>query len=247
MVTGAGNGLGLATIKHFLSLNSKVIAVDVDISNDELSTLRSKYPESQLKICEVDVTEEEQVRTVLTEAHRSHGQIDAVVNCAGIIVAGFLHSSKEHYILTEDIIEYTLKVNVLGTFFMSQAYAHLAITYGYKSGVIINISSIAGYDGGPSLVAYSASKGAIIGSTLPMARELGKYGIRVVTISPGFFYSKMGENMQPKYKKAIIRNSAIKRFGKTIEFAQLVEDVIKNKYLTGVNIKFTGGTGVPLL
>ena len=246
IVTGAASGLGFATTSHFLSQGATVIGIDLDTSNEKFTNLQKQFPKNLIPK-EMDVTENKEVIQVVRETHKNFGPIGGVINCAGIIIAGFLHSSKKHYELNQEIFQFMMKVNVLGTFYFCQAYAKVALENKYKQGVIINISSISGEDGGPSLVGYSASKGAILGMTMPLARELGKYGLRVISILPGFFPSKMESSMQPKYRNAIIRNSALGRFGTPFEFASLVEGIMKNKYLTGVNLRFNGGTGVPML
>ena len=149
--------------------------------------------------------------------------------------------------MTGDKLMLTLKVNVLGSFFVSQAFTKLAIKHNYKKGVIVNVASIAGEDGQRGQVAYSASKGAIMGMTLPMARELGKYGLRVVAIMPGLFKTKMSKGMPPKVATTILKNSALGRFGTPEEFALFVEAIIRNGYLTGVNLRLDGGTKLPML
>ena len=247
LITGAGNGLGLETTKHLLELGANVYVIDWDNSNDSLETLQKQYSPQRLQIEEVDVTDQDSVVSAFDKAHSCFGSIQGVVNCAGVIVAGFLQTSQKAFLLTQDSFKLVMSVNVLGTFHTCQAYTKLFFKHKYTSGVIINVSSISGYDGGPSLVAYSASKGAILGMTLPLARELGKFGIRVVTIAPGFFPSKMGNMIQKKYSDAIKRNSCLGRFGVPKEFALLVEGIILNGYLTGVNLNLNGGTGVPML
>jgi NAD(P)-dependent dehydrogenase (short-subunit alcohol dehydrogenase family) len=246
-ITGGCSGLGLATVEHLLSQGANVIAADLKTSNEDVTSLCSKYPSSRLKIQQLDVTNQKNVQNALQSAHDQFGQIGGVVNCAGILTAGLLKHKKPKYEMTGDKLMLTLKVNVLGSFFVAQEYAKMAIKNEYKNGVIVNVSSVAGEDGQRGQVAYSASKGAIMGMTLPMAREIGKYGLRVVAIMPGLFKTKMSHGMPPKVATTILKNSALGRFGTPEEFALFVEAVIRNGYLTGVNLRLDGGTKLPML
>ena len=111
----------------------------------------------------------------------------------------------------------------------------------------MNVASVAGEDGQQGQTAYSASKGAIMAMTLPMSRELGKFNIRVVTVMPGLFLTKMAHAIPEKVEKAILKNSALGRFGKPEEFADFVAAIMQNGYLTGVNLRLDGGTKLPML
>merc|ERR1711982_189767 len=139
-----------------------------------------------------------------------------------------------------------MKLNTYGTFYCSAycaaAMAKLPANEDGSRGAIINVSSVAGIEGQKGQVVYSASKGAVIGMTLPMARDLGRYGIRVMTIAPGIIDTPLMQAAAPKVKEGLLAQVACpKRFGAPEEFAQLVTQIIDNGYLNGEVIRMDGG------
>jgi NAD(P)-dependent dehydrogenase (short-subunit alcohol dehydrogenase family) len=241
VVTGGGSGLGLATAEYMLSLGNKVAVIDLRF-DDTLNP----HPTNFIKV-NGSVTSKKDIDAAFKTVVEKFGRIDAVVNCAGVISIGLLVAKKKQYEANENEFEKVLKINVIGTFIVSKAYVDLKIAHNWDSGVIINISSVASEDGQNGQTIYSASKGAINGMTLPMARELGKYKIRVVTIMPGPIRTKMGDKLTPKAEEALTKSSALGRYGEPIEFAQFVKAIIENEYLTGCNLRLDGGTRTPKL
>ena len=248
IITGGCSGLGLATVTHLLSKSMKVAAFDLNINNPAIESLKAQYSGSfQLLVLKVDVTKQDELTTAFNKVCDTLGPISGIVNCAGVLSAGLIKHRKPKYTMNETTFSRTLKINVIGTFLMCQTYVNLSIQKGYKKGVIVNISSVAAQEGQQGQVAYSASKGAIMSMTMPMARELGKKGIRVVCVMPGLFNTSMAHAMPPKVEKAIFKNSALGRYGKPEEFADFIESMLKNDYLTGVNLRLDGGTRLPML
>ena len=196
-----------------------------------------------------DVVNEEQVRVAVEAAATKFGTIHACINCAGIIPV--VHTITSKTLMDLETFRETIEVNVYGNI---HATRH-AVKYMVKNtkvpsiggtgerGVIINIASIAAFEGGRGNVAYSASKAALVGMTLPMARDLGRFGIRVVSISPGMFDTPMarsfgnGKMTMAEFAKHMLP----KRYGTPAEFAHLAKTVIENSYLNGVDLKLDGG------
>lgn len=147
-------------------------------------------------------------------------------------------------------MEKVLKINVIGTLNVSKHAAKVMSEQEEvegERGVIINVASVAGFEGQKGQVVYSASKGALIGMTLPMARDLGKYKIRVMTIAPGIFETPMGSGISKKFLETMLQNTPLGRLGNSTEFALAVEGIIKNPYATGDTWRLDGGIRLPYM
>ena len=144
-----------------------------------------------------------------------------------------------------------LKINVIGTLNVCKYGAKLMSAQpeleSGERGVIINVASVAGFEGQKGQVVYSASKGALIGMTLPMARDLGKFKIRVMTLAPGIFKTPMGDGINEKYLQIMNNNTPLGRLGNPSEFALACEAIIKNPYATGDTWRLDGGIRLPYL
>lgn len=143
-----------------------------------------------------------------------------------------------------------LKINVVGSFNMSKHAAKIMASQEEVSGergVIINVASVAGFEGQKGQTIYAASKGAILGMTLPMARDLGKYKIRVMTIAPGIFRTPMGSNLQEKIVQQLEKTTPLGRLGDSHEFALAVKSIIENPYASGTTWRLDGGVRLPYL
>lgn len=241
VVTGGGSGLGLATAEYLIGLGNKVAIIDLKI-DDALNL----HPSNFLKI-KASVTSKKEIEEAFKQIIEKFGRVDAIVNCAGVLSVGLLVAKKKEYEANEIEFEKVMKINVIGSFIVSKVFVDLKIANNWDSGVIVNVSSVAAEDGQNGQAIYSASKGALNGMTLPMARELGKYKIRVVTLMPGPIKTQMGDKINPKAEEAIVKSSALGRFGYPIEFAQFVKAVIENEYLTGCNLRLDGGARTPKL
>ena len=170
-------------------------------------------------------------------------EINCLVNCAGIAVGAKVVSSRGMHDL--GLFEKVLKVNLIGSFNMLRLCADKMQTNepdkeGEK-GVVINTASVAAYDGQVGQAAYSASKGGIVGMTLPIARELASNGIRVNTIAPGLFATAMLAGMSDEVQKSLIATTVFpKRLGTPLEYAMLVESIVTNVLLNGETIRLDG-------
>jgi len=241
VVTGGGSGLGLSTAEYLISLGNKVAVIDLKI-DDALNLHLSNF----MKI-KASVTSKKEIEDAFKQIVERFGKVDAIVNCAGVLSVGLFVAKKKEYEANEKEFERVMKINVIGTFIVSKVFVDLKIANNWESGVIINVSSIAAEDGQNGQTIYSASKGALNGITLPMARELGKFKIRVVTIMPGPIKTQMGDKINIKAEEMLVKSSALGRFGNPIEFAQFVKAIIENEYLTGCNLRLDGGVRAPKL
>jgi len=237
LITGGGSGLGHATASRFVSQGAKVVLAD--LRGEEAAEALGE----NAAFARCDVTDEADVAAALDLAEARFGTVNVVVNCAGIAIAQKVLSSKGPHPL--DAFQKILMVNVAGTFNVIRlAAARMATTHpndGGERGVIVNTASVAAFDGQIGQAAYSASKGAIVGMTLPMARDLAPLGIRVVTIAPGVFETPMMDGAKEEVKTGLAASIPFpKRFGRPDEFGALVESVILNLYLNGEVLRLDG-------
>merc|ERR1712187_555222 len=170
---------------------------------------------------------------------------NGVINCAGVGSA-FTTIDKKLEPHSDKFFDFVTKINLNGTFYGSSegaaAMAKLPADDEGNRGVIINVASVAAFEGQKGQLAYSASKGAVVGMTLPMARDLARYGIRVMTVAPGIIDTPLMQSAAPKVKESLLASVAgPKRFGKAEEFASLAMQIIDNGYLNGETIRMDGG------
>lgn len=239
IVTGGGSGLGRATATRLAKLGAKVTIFDFDM--DAANAVASEIGATALK---VDVGDEASV----SAAFEALSEVPRIaVNCAGIGTAARI-TGKEGK-LSIDVFQRTIRVNLLGSYIV-MSYAARAMSslepLGEERGVIINTSSAAYQDGQLGQAAYSASKGGIASLSLPAARELAQFGIRVVAIAPGLFYTPMMEGLPKDVTDKITANIPFPaRLGDADEYAQLVESIVENPYLNGTTIRIDGAVRLP--
>jgi len=242
LVTGAASGLGRATATHLVKSGSRVIIVDLASSDGEqvasdLGPLATFSP--------ADVTSEADVTRALDLALEKFGsEVNVAVNCAGIGTAGKTLGKRGPFNL--ESFSKTLAVNTVGTFNVIRLAAE-RMSFGEPinedggRGVIINTASVAAYDGQIGQAAYSASKGAIVGMTLPIARDLASLGIRVNTIAPGLFLTPLLMALPEKVQTHLGQTVPFpKRLGDPHQFALMIESVIVNSMLNGEVIRLDG-------
>ena len=242
-ITGGVSGLGLAVAKHLVAGGAKVALFDI---NDEKGAAAvAELGEANARYWRTDVTDEAQVAANLAEAQAFMGGLNAAVNCAGILGAGRVLGKDGPMPLAG--FQGTVMVNLVGSFNVAKAAAnrmqHNEAGTDGERGVIINTASIAAYEGQIGQAAYAASKGGVVSMTLPMARELSRFGIRVNTIAPGVFWTPMVDGMPEAVQQSLAASIPFpSRLGKPEDFASLVGFILGNTYLYGETIRLDGAT-----
>jgi len=238
IVTGGGSGLGAATAEKLASEGAKVTLLDM---NEE--TGRAHAAKIGGLFFKVNVTDPTAVAEAIAAAEAKHGVARILVNCAGI-ATGAKTVGKEFAAHSLDQFRKTVEVNLIGTFnVITQFSVRLAQAepVGEERGVIINTASVAAFEGQIGQAAYSASKGGVVGMTLPIARDLSQYGIRVVTIAPGIFYTPMMANMPPQVQESLGKQVPFpSRLGKPEEYALLAHSIVINPMINGETIRLDG-------
>ncbi len=240
LITGGGSGLGAACVRHFVARGGRAVIADVQ---DEAGRKLAGELGSHARFARTDVTDESSVQNALTAAKQDFGAVNGVINCAGIIGAGRVVGKEGPYDLAS--FSRTIQVNLIGTFnvirLAAAMMAHNAPGEDQERGVIINTASVAAFDGQIGQAAYSASKGGVVSMTLPIARELARFGIRVVTIAPGVFETAMMAGMpQPQQEALASQVPFPARLGQPAEFAALAEHIVENVMLNGTTIRLDG-------
>ncbi|HVZ19934.1 MAG TPA: SDR family NAD(P)-dependent oxidoreductase [Vicinamibacterales bacterium] len=240
VVTGGASGLGFGVAKHLAAHGAKVALLDV---NDEKGNAAAGEIGPAASYFRADVTSETGIAATLKDAHAKLGGLNAVINCAGILGAGRVLGKEGPMPLAT--FATTVTVNLIGTFNVSKAAAalmqHNAPGEDGERGVIVNTASIAAYEGQIGQAAYSASKGGVVGMTLPMAREFARIGVRVMTIAPGVFHTPMVDGMPEQvYQSLCAQVPYPSRLGKPEEYADTVAFILQNRYLNGATIRIDG-------
>lgn len=241
VVTGGASGLGAATAQHLVAQGAKVILVDM---NQELGQQLQQQLGENAEFVAVDVTDENQVQQLFNHIEQKYGQLNGLVNCAGIAPSAKVLGRDGLHDLA--MFQKVLNINVTGSFNMIRFAAQLMSKYDLAAdeeerGVIVNTASVAAFDGQIGQSAYSASKGAIVGMTLPLARELAREAIRVMTIAPGIMETPMLKALPQQVQDALGQMVPFPlRLAKPEEFAQLVGHIFENGYLNGEVIRLDG-------
>ncbi len=238
VVTGGASGLGGAVAKRLAAAGAKVAIFDL---NQELGMANAREIGGQF--FHVDITDEVAVANALSRAEELHGPARILVNSAGIAPpAKVLSRDGEPLPLKE--FSKTVNINLLGTFNVLSKFAaklHIAPLHGEERGVIVNVASVAAFDGQIGQPAYAASKAGIVGMALPIARELARFGIRVMTVAPGIFMTPLLASLPKEAQDSLGKQVPFpSRLGQPEEFAQLVESIITNPMLNGEVIRLDG-------
>lgn len=238
IVTGGASGLGGATAARLAKAGVNVTILDL---NEELGAAHAKDLEGHF--IKADVTDEEAVGKAIAEAEGVHGQARILVNCAGIGPPKKVIDREGNPIALGDFTK-IVNINLIGSFNILSQFAariHDAEPLGEERGVIINTASVAAFDGQIGQAAYAASKGGIVGMTLPIAREFSRYGIRVMTIAPGLFLTPLLASLPQEAQDSLGAQVPFpSRLGDPDEYAQMVESIIANPMLNGETIRLDG-------
>lgn len=239
VVTGAASGLGAATASALVKAGAQVVLADINpVAGEKAQAALGQ----NARFVMTDVTSEASAAEVFTIAS-TMGNVVGLVNCAGIAPGEKLLGKEGPHRL--DSFMRALNINLVGSFNMARIAAqHISKSDADESGergVIIHTASIAAFDGQIGQVAYAASKGGVVAMTLPMARELARHGIRVMTIAPGVIETPMMQGMPADVLESLSKSVPFPpRLGKPAEFAALVGHILGNRYLNGEVIRMDG-------
>jgi NAD(P)-dependent dehydrogenase (short-subunit alcohol dehydrogenase family) len=231
LVAGGGSGLGAATVGMLAASGARVVVAD----------LKGEAPEGG-RFVETDVTDEDSVRAAVEEALEA-GELRGAVNCAGVASAEKVLGREGPHAL--DSFAQVVQINLVGTFnvirLAAEAMAQNDPLENGERGVIVNTASVAAFDGQIGQVAYAASKGGVVSLTLPVARELAKSGIRVMTIAPGIFDTPMMAGLPEAARESLGKQVPFPpRLGEPEEYGALVKHIIENEMLNGEVIRLDG-------
>ncbi|HJW03391.1 MAG TPA: 3-hydroxyacyl-CoA dehydrogenase [Azospira sp.] len=239
VVTGGGSGLGAATARMIVANGGKVVLADV---NKEAGAAMAAELGANARFVATDVANEESAKGAFAAAQEM-GQLRGLVNCAGIAPAEKVVGKEGAHKL--ESFSRVININLVGSFNMIRLAAEImskaeADDKGER-GVIVSTASVAAFDGQLGQAAYAASKGGVVAMTLPIARELARSGIRVMTIAPGIMETPMLMGMPPEVQESLGKMVPFpSRMGKPAEYAALVEHIFSNQYLNGEVIRFDG-------
>lgn len=240
LVTGGSSGLGLAAARELLALGAKVVLADINAAAGEA---QARELGEQARFVATDITREEEVRRAVETALEAFGALHGLVNCAGVAPAERLLGRNGVHGL--ESFRRVIDINLVGSFnclrLAAEAMARNAADAEGERGVIVNTASVAAFDGQIGQAAYAASKGGVVGMTLPLARELARNGIRVMCIAPGVFETPMMAGMPQEVRDSLAANVPFPpRLGRPEEYAALVRHIVENSMLNGEVIRLDG-------
>jgi NAD(P)-dependent dehydrogenase (short-subunit alcohol dehydrogenase family) len=240
IVTGGASGLGGATARMVVEAGGNVVIADIKEAEGQS---HAKDLGARAKFVRTDVTDEASAKAAVAAAIAAFGAVHGLVNCAGIVYGEKIVGKDGPHSLAGFVR--TININLIGTFNVARLAAEAmnknTPNEEGERGVIVNTASVAAFDGQIGQAAYSASKAGVAGMTLPMARELARSGIRVMTIAPGLFQTPMAEQIPPEIAEALAKMVPFPpRLGRPPEFAALVRQIVENVMLNGEVIRLDG-------
>ncbi len=246
LVTGAGSGLGEATARELARLGARVAVLDLNAEAAErvAADINQTCGEARALACACDVSDGESLQAAIDRAAAAHGPARILAHIAGIGTARRVLGKDGSPAPLEDFVR-VLQVNLVGTYnaarLFAAACARLEPMEDGERGVMVFTASVAAFDGQVGQQAYSASKGGVVGMTLPMARDLAQFGIRVCTIAPGLFATPLMKTLPEPVQASLAASIPFpQRLGKPEEFAQLACHIVTNTHLNGEVIRLDG-------
>jgi NAD(P)-dependent dehydrogenase (short-subunit alcohol dehydrogenase family) len=238
LVAGGGSGIGAANARHLAGLGAKVAILDLNAEN-----ARAVAAEIGGLACPCDIADALSAETAIAAARAAHGPARILVNCAGILSPGRILGKEGP--LPLDSFRRVIEVNLIGAFnllrLVAAEMAKLAPLADGERGVVINVSSIAAYEGQIGQIAYATSKAGLAGMTLPAARDLARNGIRVLSIAPGLVATPMIAGLTEEQQAALAQSIPFpQRLAEPAEIARLAQHVIENVMLNGEVIRIDG-------
>ncbi len=242
LVTGGGSGLGEAVARELARLGAKVALLDVNL--DGAQRVAAELGAGRAIACRCDITDTASVTAALDAAEAAFGMPRLVMNIAGIGTAKRVIQKDGSPAPLEDF-ERVIRVNLIGTYnvirLAAARIATLAPLEDGERGVMLCTASVAAFDGQVGQEAYSASKGGLVGMTLPLARDLAQWGVRVVTVAPGLFLTPLMAQLPAEVQQSLAASIPFpKRLGKPEEFAALAAHIVTNTHLNGEVIRLDG-------
>jgi NAD(P)-dependent dehydrogenase (short-subunit alcohol dehydrogenase family) len=240
VITGGASGLGLAVARHITTAGGRVTLLDVQEGPGQAAAVSLG---GNAAFAKCDVTSEEEVNAAMESARAGMGSVNSLVNCAGVIGAGRVLGKNGP--MAGDFFTRVVHINLIGTFLCDKAAAaimqHNSPSADGERGVIVHTSSVAAYEGQIGQAAYAATKAGVAGMTLPIARELAMFGIRVCSIAPGIFGTPMLSAMPQEVQDSLGKQVPFPpRLGRPEEFAAVVQTIFEVPYLNGETIRLDG-------
>ena len=246
LVTGAGSGLGEATARELARLGAKVAVLDVNLDNARrvAADIGAQYGKGCAVAIQADVTSAEGMQAAIAQAAAAHGPARILMQIAGIGAARRVIGKDGSAAPLEDFVK-VVHVNLIGTYnaarLFAAACARLDPMEDGERGAMVFTASVAAFDGQVGQQAYSASKGGVVGMTLPMARDLAQHGIRVCTIAPGLFATPLMKTLPEPVQQSLAASIPFpQRLGKPSEFAELACHIVSNGHMNGEVIRLDG-------
>lgn len=240
VISGGASGLGRAVAARVIDAGGQACLLDI---NTEQGQATAAELGDRVEFFRTDVTDEKAVDAAVAASLERMGRVSLAVSCAGVIGAGRV-LGREGPMPGEQFAR-TININLLGTFYLIKASADAMQNNepepSGERGVIVNTASVAAFEGQIGQVAYSASKGAVVGLTLPVARELARIGVRVMTIAPGIFETPMMASVTEDFRRSLEAQVPFpSRLGRADEYADLVAHIYQNEMLNGTTIRLDG-------